>query len=138
MSADNQQERLDENWIAGFVDGEGNFSIQVNRNEKLKRGYQILPQFRIVQHKRDRLLLEKIKLYFNFGVVRKNNNNCLEYRVRSIEDQKKIVSFFTRYPLQTKKKNDFLKYKKIIELLPLTDSNLLNLIYKIKRSMNKY
>lgn len=135
--ADNQQERLNENWIAGFVDGEGCFHVGINSNKYLKLGFQVLPEFRLTQHKRDRKLLEKIRDYFGFGVVRKNTYNILEYRVRSYTDLIKLVKFFTKYPLKSKKKNDFNKFKKIISFLPLKEEKDLLLIKNIKNTMNK-
>ena len=53
MSADNQQERLDANWIVGFVDGEGCFHVSINKMHKMTLGLQVLPEFRVVQHHRD-------------------------------------------------------------------------------------
>ena len=40
MSADNQQERLDGNWISGFVDGEGCFHVAINKIPKMTLGWQ--------------------------------------------------------------------------------------------------
>ena len=40
MSADNQQERLDANWIVGFVDGEGCFHVGINLMPKMQIKYQ--------------------------------------------------------------------------------------------------
>ena len=60
MSADNQQERLDANWIVGFVDGEGCFHISINKIEKMTLGWQVLPEFRIVQHQNDEGVLYQI------------------------------------------------------------------------------
>ena len=135
--ADNQQERLNEHWITGFVDGEGCFHVGINQNHKLKLGFQVLPEFRLTQHKRDKKLLESIKEYFNFGVVRKNSQKILEWRVRGYTDLVKLVDFFNIYPLRTKKKTDFDKFSKILTLIPNLDIKNLEIIRKIKRSMNK-
>ena len=67
MSADNQQERLDEKWIVGFVDGEGCFHVGINKQQKMSLGFQILPEFRVVQHQRDKKILFEFKKYFGFG-----------------------------------------------------------------------
>jgi hypothetical protein len=47
--ADNQQERLD-SYIAGYVDGEGSFSISVQRNESCRIGFQLVPEFHVSQN----------------------------------------------------------------------------------------
>ena len=50
LSADNQQERpgIDE-WIVGFTDGEGCFSISVVRNELCRLGWQVQHEFSVTQ-----------------------------------------------------------------------------------------
>ena len=53
MGADNQQERLDAKWIVGFTDGEGCFHISINKIPEMSLGWQVLPEFRIVQHLRN-------------------------------------------------------------------------------------
>src|SRR2546423_12298159 len=44
--ADNQQERLD-SYIAGYVDGEGSFSVSVQRNASCRVGFQLVPEFHV-------------------------------------------------------------------------------------------
>lgn len=52
FGADNQQERPGiEQWIVGFVDGEGCFSCPINRNPVMKIGWQCQPRFAVVQVK---------------------------------------------------------------------------------------
>jgi len=50
MVADNQQERLEAKWIVGFTDGEGCFHVSINKIPEMSLGWQVLPEFRIVQH----------------------------------------------------------------------------------------
>ena len=73
MSADNQQERLNALWIVGFTDGEGCFHISINKLSGMSLGWQVLPEFRIVQHKKDEEVLYQIKNYFGFGSIEINN-----------------------------------------------------------------
>ena len=42
-----------EQWIVGFVDGEGCFSIALYRNRTYKLGWQVLPDFVVVQGERE-------------------------------------------------------------------------------------
>lgn len=49
-SADNQQERLKmSQWIVGFVDGEGCFSVSIFKNRTSKSGFQVMPEFVVTQ-----------------------------------------------------------------------------------------
>ncbi len=107
--------KLDAQWVTGFVDGEGCFHVSVNPHEEMKTGYQVLPEFTVVQHKRDIQVLHALKDYFDCGVVRANHGDRMAYRVRSIEHLlKHIVPFFMKHPLKTKKNIDFKKFRKIL------------------------
>lgn len=110
--------KLDSNWVAGFVDGEGTFYIGINQNKTMKIGYQVLPEFRIVQHKRDIKLLYELKRFFGSGVVRVNHDDRYEIRIRKLDVlSDKIVPFFKEYKLHTSKKYDFIKFAKVVRLM---------------------
>ncbi len=117
MGADNQQERLDAQWITGFVDGEGCFHVALNKQPKMTVGYQVLPEFRIVQHQRDEKLLHQIRNYFGFGKVTTNHDDRKEFRVRGMINLKKIVSFFEQHPLRTSKQKNFAIFVEILNLM---------------------
>jgi hypothetical protein len=52
--------KLETQWIVGFVDGEGCFHVGIARHEDMRTGYQILPEFTVVQHERDvQILLDE-------------------------------------------------------------------------------
>jgi hypothetical protein len=107
--------KLQSEWVVGFTDGEGTFYVGINRQPEMTAGFQVLPEFRIVQHERDIKLLHAIKNFFNCGVVRKNHGDRFELRIRKIEHLMEIiVPFFEKYPLHTQKKFDFLSFRKII------------------------
>ena len=123
VSADNQQERLNPWWIVGFTDGEGCFSVSRFKKQTCKSGYQILYEFVITQGEESKKALEAIKSYFGCGNIYINrrhdnhNHNLLRYCVRRQNDLKKrIIPFFRKYHLQTKKQLQFeLFCKKIKE-----------------------
>ena len=128
-------------WIVGFVDGEGTFYVGINPHQEMSIGYQILPEFRVVQHEHDVQVLYGLKKHFNCGVVRVNHGDRKEFRVRNIHHlQSIIVPFFTRYPLQTSKKFDFIKFKKILSLMAtdrhLTKEGIIEII-DISSQMNR-
>ena len=147
MVADNQQERLDALWISGFTDGEGCFHISINKLPEMNLGWQVLPEFRIVQHEKDESVLYKIKNYFGFGNVKVNRTDHhgtrKEFRVRGLENLNKLIKFFEENHLQTSKKNDFEIFKRVIQLMNnkehLTNEGLnkiANLISKMNRKPN--
>ncbi len=117
MGADNQQERLDTKWVAGFVDGEGCFHVAINKIAKMKLGWQVLPEFRIVQHQRDEQILHRIQHVLGCGRVVVNHGDRKELRVRGLENLNKIVMFFKENKLQTRKKKSFELFAKIVLLM---------------------
>ena len=131
---------LNAQWIVGFIDGEGCFHVGINKNESMSLGVQVLPEFTVVQHEVDEQVLYALKDYFGCGVVRKNHGNRLSYRVRGQENlQKQIVPFFEKHKLKTRKRVDFLKFRKVILLIEKgehLEADGLEKIREIKKSMN--
>ena len=110
--------KLESQWITGFVDGEGCFHVGINPHTEMTAGYQVLPEFTVVQHKRDIQILHALKDYFGCGVVRTNHGDRMAYRVRSIKDLSQIIiPFFFKHPLQSKKRIDFEKFKSVLSLM---------------------
>ncbi len=105
---------LSPDWVVGFVDGEGCFYVGFTEHPEMTAGYQVLPEFRVVQHKRDIHVLHGLKRFFRHGVVRQNHEDRWELRVRKLDGLKQVVSFFRKHPLKTKKAVDFQKFARIV------------------------
>jgi hypothetical protein len=133
--------QLEAQWIVGFVDGEGCFLVSVNPHADMSVGYQVLPEFTVVQHERDVQILHALKAHFGCGVVRKNHGDRMAYRVRSKENLlQKIVPFFMAHPLKTKKRVDFLKFREVLLLMEKNahlDLDGVNEIRAIASQMNR-
>ena len=145
MGADNQQERLDAQWIVGFVDGEGCFHVALSKLPKMTLGWQVLPEFRVVQHQRDILLLKKIQNYFGFGSVGKNHGDRQEFRVRGMQNLEKLITFFKEHSLQSIKKHDFEIFCEVLEMMKkkehLTSEGLKNIVVlasKMNRKIQRH
>ena len=109
---------LNAQWIVGFVDGEGCFHVGINQNQTMNLGVQVLPEFTVVQHQVDEQVLHGLKDYFGCGVVRKNHGTRLSYRVRGQENLlTRIIPFFEKHQLKTRKRVDFAKFRKVILLM---------------------
>ena len=109
---------LQAQWVVGFVDGEGRFHVGINANKEMSLGYQVLPEFTVVQHVRDINVLYALKKFFGCGVVRKNHGERMAYRVRSIEHHLRIIiPFFEQHTLKTKKHIDFLKFRDVLLMM---------------------
>ena len=122
--ADNQQEtllprvELDPEWIAGFVDGEGCFSVSVHKNSFMHRhgGWQIQSAFHIYQHSDHRDVLELLRRYFGCGYVRPkgSQSSVLTYSVSALRELGEIVvPFFEALRLLVKDR-DFRLFADIV------------------------
>ena len=131
---------LNAQWIVGFVDGEGCFHVGINQNKSMSLGVQVLPEFTVVQHEVDEQVLYGLKDYFGCGVVRKNHGKRLSYRVRGQKNlQDRIIPFFEKHKLKTRKRVDFQKFRKVILLIEKgehLEAEGLQKIRQIKTSMN--
>ena len=133
--------KLEPQWIVGFVDGEGCFHVGVNKHADMTAGYQVLPEFTVVQHERDAQALHALKAHFGCGVVRSNHGDRMAYRVRSKEHLlERIIPFFEKHQLKTKKRADFQKFRKIVRMMGenrhLTSEGIEE-IRRIKSQMNR-
>ena len=124
------------------MDGEGCFHIGINPHEDMKVGYQVLPEFTVVQHERDVQLLHAIKAYFGCGVVRTNHGDRMAYRVRGKEQLLRIiVPFFVKYRLRTRKRIDFEKFRTVLLMMEAGDHLTVEGVEKIRSiagQMNRY
>ena len=104
--------------LAGFVDGEGSFSVSVKKKLNMKFGWAIDPCFQVYQHKKNKHILEIFQQVFQTGYIKPKSPQspvfvyCISNR-RTLKE--KVVSFFLKYKLITSKWEDFLRFKEIIE-----------------------
>jgi hypothetical protein len=102
----------------GFVDGEGCFFVGINPHPDMTSQFQVLPEFTVVQHQRDVQLLHALKAFFGCGVVRRNHAEQMAFRVRRLEHlTDKIIPFFEKHPLKSKKQVDFLQFRDVLRLM---------------------
>ena len=121
----NQQERLGiEEWIVGFTDGEGCFSVSIFRNVTTKLGWQVFPEFVVTQGEKSLSALEIFLRYFGCGKIFVNtrydnhNEHLYRYCVRSLKElNEAIVPFFQKHQLRTAKGKDFRLFVGIIEMM---------------------
>ena len=122
-SADNQQVRQKFiGWIVGFIDGEGCFSVSINKNPTTKSGWQIFPELVVTQGEKSLPALKKLQKFFCCGKIfvnRRHDNhreNLYRYCVRRLKDlEERIIPFFQKNGLETAKKEDFKKFVLIVK-----------------------
>jgi hypothetical protein len=141
IGAGNQQESLSPEWVVGFVDGEGCFFVGVNRQPTMKVGWQVLPEFRVVQHARDVAVLDQLREFFGCGQVTVNHGDRKELRIRGLKAlSERVVPFFQAHPLRTVKRTSFDRFAEVIALMQrgehLTTEGL-TLIRELAGRMNR-
>lgn len=103
-------------WITGFTDAEGCFSVIVEITESLK--WKVRTSFEINLHLKDVNVLYRINSFFGVGSVytRPKLNRCV-YRVTKNEELLKvIIPHFSKNPLITQKLGDFILWSKVVEM----------------------
>ena len=97
--ADNQQERLD-GYIAGYVDGEGSFSVSVQRNSTCRVGFQLIPEFHVSQNGDRAQVLEMIRDRLGCGYIKPNSkrDRALVLVVRERQARRARHSFLRTRP----------------------------------------
>jgi hypothetical protein len=118
--ADNQQERLD-GYISGYVDGEGSFSVVVNRNPSCRTGFQLVPEFHVSQNGDRTQVLELIRRRLgDCGYIKPNGrrDRAVVFVVRRRTDLlERVIPFFEASPLLSSKQRDFEKFAKIVRAM---------------------
>jgi hypothetical protein len=125
MDADNQQERLKTvGWVVGFVDGEGCFSVAIQRCAVVKLGWQVFPEFVVTQGAKSLAALEALRQFFGCGRIhinRRHDNHkehLYRYCVRAVKDLRGIViPFFRENPLRTAKRHDFELFAEVLQMM---------------------
>jgi len=129
--ADNQQEtsspsvQRNPSWIAGFVDGEGCFSVSVHRQPLMHRhrGWQIQSAFHVYQHRDHGVVLDALRNFFGCGTIRPKgpNSSVLTYSVTALRELREvIVPFFEGERLRVKDQ-DFLTFATIVKAMTRRD-----------------
>ena len=123
--ADNQQERPGiEQWVVGFVDGEGCFSCPIQRDRTMTLGWQVQPRFAVTQGERSVHVLQLLRDFFGCGTIYRNRRrdnhkeDLFRFDVSRLQDLREVVvPFFDANPLRTAKLEDFEKFKRVLDMM---------------------
>ena len=113
----NNNSKIDPNWISGFVDAEGCFSVIIEIPNINK--WRVRTSFEINLHIKDVDILYQVQSFFGVGAVylRVDKKICV-YRVSNIKYIRDIIiPHFKKYPLITQKAIDFDLWSKVIQII---------------------
>ena len=119
ITPDNQQERLDD-YLAGYVDGEGSFHVAIQRNPSTRFGWQLVPEFHVSQNPERASILELLRARLGCGRVRPNaraggRDRSLVFVVRNHDDLlTKVIPFFRAHPILSEKRLEFETFAVIV------------------------
>jgi len=134
---------LTNEWVRGFIEGEGSFSIGVSAKTTIKLGYQVSAYFSVGLHIRDLHLLYSLKHFFgNNGYVVKHSKDgtIIRYEIKSISQIANVViPFFDEHSLLTFKMLNYSDFRTVVKIMQ-TKAHLtiegLNEINRIKFQIN--
>jgi hypothetical protein len=112
---------IPEDYLIGFIDAEGCFYIGVVPSKETKNKWQIIAFFKVSQNPSGKVILDKMKQYFDTGYVKPNDtivssDKSLAYVVRSIKDLMHHVIPKLEGKLVVKRKV-FLQFKKVVTMM---------------------
>jgi hypothetical protein len=116
-----RREPLDGAYVAGFIDGEGSFSVSIGKHATLSRGVEVRPEFEIELRADDREILERIVASIGCGRIydcsyeRYGWYPHVKYKVTSTREMEEVLfPFLDRNPLQAKKAKSYALFKGIV------------------------
>ena len=117
-----EPQKLDPQYVVGFVDGEGCFTVSVSQRNS--RSVEVRPMFEIELRDDDRPILERIRATLGCGNIyrlayeRYGWYPHAKLKVSNIVDlSQRVVPFFERYPLQAKKARVFEPFATIVKMV---------------------
>lgn len=133
---------LNPNWVSGFTDAEGCFSV-IMEIGKVKR---VRVSFEINLHEKDIEILYKIQAFFKVGAIyHRPEKKIAVYRVTNANYLKThIIPHFLNFPLISKKLADFILWAKVVDIILSKDhltekgfSKILSYYASINRGASK-
>jgi hypothetical protein len=106
----NSTNNFDNHWLAGFSDADASFQIKI-----IKRITRNKPEVRLnyqIDQKND-LLLTMIKDYLGGNIGYRKSQDTYYYGSTSFGSAKKVILYFDKYHLQSRKHISYLRWRKV-------------------------
>ncbi|MEX0895330.1 MAG: LAGLIDADG family homing endonuclease [Patescibacteria group bacterium] len=140
--------KISGDYIAGFIDGEGCFTITISKHRSKKLRLDARIHFQIEVRDDDREILQYIQETIDCGKIytidysKYGWHPHVELKVSSLKDiTEKLIPFFEKYPLRAKKRFSYQKFLQAVEIFKrkehLTQEGIEKL-RNIRQKMNVY
>ncbi len=108
-------------YISGFVDGEGCFSVSFSKRPRFIVGWETKPSFSVSQNFDRAQPLSIMQEYFGCGFMRDGiSDRTIKYEVRRLDDLlEKVLPHFEKYPLLSAKQEDVRLLKEVCLLMKM-------------------
>ena len=113
--------RISDDYLAGFVEGEGMFYVGVVPSRETKTGWQVIHFFKVSQNPSGKIILQKIQERLGCGYIRPNSKNdptdkSLAFVVRDLSSLRdRVIPMFEGKLVV--KRDAFEKFKRVIDLV---------------------
>lgn len=95
----NKDYPINDQFLMGLIEGDGSFFISFHPDLVMR------PGFNITQHRLEKDMLEKVRVYLNCGGVKDDSETIIKYRIDSIKEiSNHLIPFVDDYQLFTKKR----------------------------------
>jgi hypothetical protein len=112
---------ISDDYLVGFVEGEGMFYIGIVPSKETKTGWQVIYFFKVSQNPVGRIVLEQFQKRLSCGYIKQNSQSdttdkSLAFVVRDLPSlQNKVIPFFENRLLI--KRNAFEKFKQVLQIV---------------------
>src|SRR3989338_11302315 len=112
---------VSDDYLVGFVEGEGMFYIGIVPSKETKTGWQVIYFFKVSQNPAGRQVLEELKNRLSCGYIKANSqtdrtDKSLAYVVRDLPSLRdKVIPFFDKKLIV--KRDAFEKFKQVLSLV---------------------
>ena len=83
----------------------------------MKIGWKLESRFQITIHEKDKSELEAVKKSLGGGKIYKRRSQTIVFDVNSQKELEVVINHFDKFPLITKKRADYLLFKRVFILI---------------------
>ena len=116
--------KLHPQYVIGFIDGEGSFSVSLCNEKTMRNKIYIRPEFSIELRADDREILERIQKTLKCGKIFNCNYERygwyphVKYKIARLDELNNIlIPFLEKWSLQAKKSQMFRPFKKVVQMV---------------------
>jgi len=134
---------MNDDYLLGFLEGEGCFCIAIGKYSDRTHGIGLRPSFIIALAQKDVKVLKRIKRFLGYGriyeelVYNKNSVNIARYNISNVSHLLKLKKKLEGMKFNTTKGEDFKNWSKCLEIIKNKEHRTKKGILKIAKLRDK-